>query len=449
MGWGWENGFSCVRPGSVAASSVTPECGDSTVDYDGDGWAWEAGHSCTVRSNTQVSQGQASPGRPPGGVVELPGVPVCSSGVVDYDGDGWAWEAGQSCTVVTGSQNQVAGTENSIHPLPGVPVCSSASIDTDGDGWGVEHGRSCQVAFSIFNPLDSNDTRHFATFHSSRMNYGPCAVPSPVGGGCLRHSVTDATLANGGLVGGDNRWHLNEINSIGVDDVYVSWYQRFVNRQNVGQGTKIYGLSAANTEGYEKFRGTSESTLSVWNYNYQNNVSGGQSGGGAGWFHGGLGPNGLGKSWSVRLLHGGGFGFENTGLISAEVYHTDSTNIHVSEGAKRQFGENIRPFLVNGSLPIGSSRIIDDSWHHVCLRVKLNSLSPDPFNQGIVRDGVLQVWVNGALIIYRDKLHFTEDPAFRDWRFWGLAFGGGDTQNTEAWQYYTDGIKYSQTGCSK
>lgn len=105
-GWGWENGASCVAPGSTAAASVTPQCSASVVDPDGDGWGWEAGQSCTV-SGSSPSHGNAAvdlasatpPGVTPDVAASLSGVAACSSSVVDYDGDGWGYENGESCLI--------------------------------------------------------------------------------------------------------------------------------------------------------------------------------------------------------------------------------------------------------------------------------------------------------------------------------------------------------------
>lgn len=112
-GWGWEEGDSCVIPGSAAARSVTVECGSGVVDADDDGWSWEAGHSCTVQRqsaspNSQVFSSDApvsaqshvsSAGLSSAAAQALAGTPACSASVVDADGDGWAYESGQSCLV--------------------------------------------------------------------------------------------------------------------------------------------------------------------------------------------------------------------------------------------------------------------------------------------------------------------------------------------------------------
>ncbi len=164
-GWGWENGVSCVAPGSLAASSSScasgsgsaPQCSSSVTDFDGDGWGWELGRSCRV-------SGQSSS-------AAIPGVPACSDGVSDSDGDGWGYENGQSCLVGNnGAINTASSTATSI---AGVPACSSGVSDSDGDGWGYENGQSCLVGV---NSSANNSTS--GTVVRVQSNFG--ATPNGV-----------------------------------------------------------------------------------------------------------------------------------------------------------------------------------------------------------------------------------------------------------------------------
>lgn len=104
-GWGWENGASCVRPGSVAAGNLNPQCSSSVSDQDGDGWGWENGQSCRVSGQSQSSQTQSSNSTdhlatlPPEVAAAVSGVPACESNFSDFDGDGWGYQNGQSCLV--------------------------------------------------------------------------------------------------------------------------------------------------------------------------------------------------------------------------------------------------------------------------------------------------------------------------------------------------------------
>ncbi len=294
-------------------------------------------------------------------------------------------------------------------------------------------------SFSIVNPLDSSDPRYMYEQASEQMSYGPCPwSPSPSGEGCMSHVVERPPHGNG-LSGGIIHWSLDEIEG---DEVYMSWWQRFENRNNVGQPTKLYGLAAKKTVGYSAFK-PGKQTKAQWEAKYAAGV-GGQAGGAGGWYHGAKGVNGLGHAWSARMVHSGGFGFTNTGQINVETYHTDSNNFLEQNGATRQFGENIGPFTKPRR--VGIDRIRDNGWHHYCMRVKLNSLSSNPRN-GINRDGILQVFVDQNLVVNRKNLHFTEDPAYRDFRAYLVVFGGGDTVNTENWETYTSGLRYSPTEC--
>ena len=85
-----------------------------------------------------------------------------------------------------------------------------------------------------------------------------------------------------------------------------------------------------------------------------------------------MAANGLSKAWSAILLYSGGSGFINTGFIGVELYHIDCNNFLTQEGVTRQFDENILPFT--SLRRVGSDRIIDESWHHYCMRIKLNTL---------------------------------------------------------------------------
>ncbi len=62
------------------------------------------------------------------------GLPYCSHSSADPDGDGYGFENGNSCLVVTDSNNGQT------------PVCLSADSDPDGDGYGYENNASCIVA---------------------------------------------------------------------------------------------------------------------------------------------------------------------------------------------------------------------------------------------------------------------------------------------------------------
>lgn len=125
-GWGWENGGSCLWPGTVevgAAHAPAPECTVNAVNH-GQGWGFENGVSCLWGESTGGS----------------PDPVECTASAVNH-GDGWGWDNGQSCrwgastlTVSASNNNAQSGNSN---------ACTADALDS-GNGWGWEHGASCQ-----------------------------------------------------------------------------------------------------------------------------------------------------------------------------------------------------------------------------------------------------------------------------------------------------------------
>lgn len=88
-------------PTTPVFAAPVPICQSAATDSDGDGWGYEGGRSCRV-------------------------VSVCT----DTDGDGWGWDGTSSC---------VMSDFYSKFYLP------SRCTDTDGDGWGWDGYRSCRT----------------------------------------------------------------------------------------------------------------------------------------------------------------------------------------------------------------------------------------------------------------------------------------------------------------
>ncbi len=119
-----------------------PICASADSDPDGDGFGWEAGESCLVESTATGASTSSSTST---SSVSSPGrsrvVRVCQNSSSDPDGDGFGWENNDSCRVLA------ASTSISVmRPSSSRPVCRSASADPDGDGFGWENNASCVVS---------------------------------------------------------------------------------------------------------------------------------------------------------------------------------------------------------------------------------------------------------------------------------------------------------------
>ncbi len=154
-GWGWENHSSCIVTSTNSSDSTIPACTSATADPDGDGWGWENNQSCRVSANnsTQSTNNSAS-------------VPACASTASDDNNDGWGWENGRSCQVTSDSSNTVTDTGPGAPPpvaaatggyQNGQPICLTDSSDDGQNGFGYENGRTCVVVSGVTatrsNPL--------------------------------------------------------------------------------------------------------------------------------------------------------------------------------------------------------------------------------------------------------------------------------------------------------
>ena len=127
----------------LSVTAARPDCTGSDSDPDGDGFGWENGRSCTVVTVTAATK------------------PDCTRKDSDPDGDGFGWENGRSCRVkkASGSTKPTCqdnsdpdgdgfGWENGSSCVVAAstkPICDSVGSDPDGDGFGWERGRSCTV----------------------------------------------------------------------------------------------------------------------------------------------------------------------------------------------------------------------------------------------------------------------------------------------------------------
>jgi hypothetical protein len=134
-GWGWnpETRQSCPPIDTPATPTpTTPSTPDSLCDYRdaaiNGGWGWNATDRVACPPLT-------------GGTTPTSGndttTPVCSSALLDPDGDGFGWENNATCIVVATDSNPPTTTER--------PTCASENSDPDGDGFGWENGATCVV----------------------------------------------------------------------------------------------------------------------------------------------------------------------------------------------------------------------------------------------------------------------------------------------------------------
>lgn len=175
-------------------------------------------------------------------------------------------------------------------------------------------------------------------------------------------------------------------------------------------------------------------------------VAGGNGGGWAG------GP----KSWSARSgwVRPSSESKTARGRWAVYIYHRDSTNF--ANGAEsiedhpalpwntnpngaelKQYGETI-------NAPSGDpGQILDDDWHCVQSRIKLNTLdpsAPQDFNdnwtlaelEALPADGEIEVYMDGVKIIDEKGFHFTNNPEYHRISFWMTFYHGGrkDTSGT-------------------
>lgn len=190
-GFGFENNQSCIVAGSTAAMVAAqapqqtaqtaqqteqttqtvapidnplinfPVCSSSLVDDNGDGYGWENNQTCVVANSAAAiavatTTPTASQNVAP---VDNPSInfPTCSSSAVDDNGDGYGWENNQTCVVANSAAAAAVATTTPTasqnvapidNPLINFPVCSSSSVDDNGDGYGWENNQTCVVANS-------------------------------------------------------------------------------------------------------------------------------------------------------------------------------------------------------------------------------------------------------------------------------------------------------------
>ncbi len=182
-------------------AQVTMTCQSAASDPDGDGFGWENGQSCRVMSLTVCQLSDSDPDGDGFGwennascrANQTPGErPVCLNPGSDSDGDGFGWESGRSCVV------SVSNTR---------PTCQLPDSDPDGDGFGWENGSSCNVSgnnsgnpglpeepYSLPHPACSD-----ARFDPDSSGYGwenslTCTTRNYGDGG---KSITDVVLVTG------------------------------------------------------------------------------------------------------------------------------------------------------------------------------------------------------------------------------------------------------------
>lgn len=150
---------------NTGSAVADPVCASAASDPDGDGFGWENDASCIVASESdgsgddvadadsqQIEQAALSE---PSSESDAQGRVICQDPSSDPDGDGFGWEAGESCisqadnstdptpepSVEEPSETEAPAVATSNGP---VPSCSAAAAD-NGDGWGWENNQSCKM----------------------------------------------------------------------------------------------------------------------------------------------------------------------------------------------------------------------------------------------------------------------------------------------------------------
>ena len=138
----------------------------------------------------------------------------------------------------------------------------------------------------------------------------------------------------------------------------------------------------------------------------------------------GVRPDGR-NGWSARAT------FASSGRAHQYLYYPENSNDLVGD---RQYGEN-RTWMLNGE----EFRFDSNRWYRILQRVRMNSVETTS-GKGR-RDGIIQVWVDDALVLdeqelrFRDapsKSHRPDEPPYHvgkpldiDTIAWGLFHGGG------------------------
>ncbi len=206
-GYGWENNQTCVisantapAPQVTSATATTtpvapvdnplvnfPVCSSAIIDDNSDGYGWENNQTCVISANSAPAP-QVTPATvttTPVAPVDNPLVnfPVCSSAIIDDNGDGYGWENNQTCVIsantapapqvipATVSTTPVAPVDN---PLVNFPVCSSAIIDDNGDGYGWENNQTCVVPANT-TPAAPVTTETLAPINNPLVNFPVCS----------------------------------------------------------------------------------------------------------------------------------------------------------------------------------------------------------------------------------------------------------------------------------
>ncbi len=198
---------------------------------------------------------------------------------------------------------------------------------------------------------------------------------------------------------------------------WLAYDIRVLNWKNSKYSTKLLGLAANYSAGIAKPRDYGYSHAHSWPYYRES--AGGNGGGGS--ERAPFGPNGQGKSWSLRgELTGYQIDYSNKGMLGFEVYHSDSPTV-LADG--RQFGEAawLKPKTINGRKY--EHTLYDGEWHRVKIYLKLNDIGK---NNAIVR-----AWFDWDLpgrdyVAYeRTNYHFTDNPLFRNIAIYNNVWHGG------------------------
>jgi len=171
-------------------SAYAVVCASALSDTDGDGYGYENGQSCYVVSSCQYADS-------------------------DLDGDGWGWENNRSCIVTT----------------PNLTVTKTKCIDSDGDGWGWDGTDTCLVA----PPSTCIDTQPVGDGWGWN-GITSCKVPTIFPGTPTIDDITDVVLVTGqsntlgcntsvepGLDDPDNRVFAWSANGWVVADLHQVW----------------------------------------------------------------------------------------------------------------------------------------------------------------------------------------------------------------------------------
>lgn len=152
--------------GFSQASYANAVCSSAVVDLDGDGWGYENNRSCKMPtghptcSSSAILSGDGWGYQNGVSCIDKSVKPACTANAIN-SGGGWGWENGQSCRYGSSGGSSTSSYSSSSSK----PSCTSAAIN-NGDGWGWENNTSCKY-------------RNGSSTSSSSVSTSTAAAPPP------------------------------------------------------------------------------------------------------------------------------------------------------------------------------------------------------------------------------------------------------------------------------